>query len=53
VASQNEKEENVINVWGFETPLWKRGVNMVLRYERRKSHSTVPAVNLETKKSEL
>ena len=34
VASRNEREENIINIWGFETPLRKRGVNTVLRYER-------------------
>jgi hypothetical protein len=52
VASLNEKEENVINVWGFETLLGKRGVQIMLHYERKKSHSMVPAGNLETKRSE-
>jgi len=53
VASRNKKEENIINVWGFETPLRKRGVHIVLHYERKKSYSTVPAGNLETKRSKL
>ena len=47
VASRNEIEENVINVWGFETLLGKRGVHIMLHYERKKSHSVVPAGNQE------
>jgi len=52
VASLNEREENVINVWGLETLLGKRGVHIMLHYERKKSHSMFPAGNLETKRSE-
>jgi len=47
VAIRNEREENVINVWGFETLMGKRGVNIMLHYERKKSHSLVSAGNLE------
>jgi hypothetical protein len=37
VASLNEREENVINVWGFETLLGKRGVNIMLHCGRKRS----------------
>jgi len=47
VDSRNEREENVINVWGFETLLGKRGVHIMLHYERRKPHSMVPDGNIE------
>jgi len=47
VASRNERKENDINVWAFETLLGKRGVHIMLPYERKKSHSMVPTGNLE------
>jgi hypothetical protein len=51
VASRNEREENVINVWGFETLLGKTGVHIMLHYERQTLHSMVPAGNLENKEA--
>jgi hypothetical protein len=52
VAGRKEREENVIDEWGFETLLGKRGVQYMVHYERKKWNSTVPAENLGTKRSE-
>jgi len=52
MADRKEREENVIDEWGFETLLGKRGVQYLVHYERKKWNSTVPAGNWETERGE-
>lgn len=49
MAGRKEREENVIDEWGFETPVGKRGVQYLVHYERKKWNSTVPVGNRELK----
>jgi hypothetical protein len=50
VASRNEREENDISRWGFETFLGKRGVHNLLHYETEKLHSVFLSGNREIKR---
>ena len=52
MAGRKKREKNVIDEWGFETLLGKRGLQYLVHYERKKSNSTVPSGNWETEMSE-